>query len=128
LPTTFPHGSHIARKRGIYCYRRRLPGLRRSEVCVSLRTRCYREAEHCAAILDKTFDSALRRARENMNDATDLNLLLRAYLQESLARDLERRMQRPPGTPVYGHWWEPGDPGTAAEADLVHRFLGPGRI
>ncbi len=54
-----------------------------------------------------------------MTDAVDLNTLLRAALREFLDRDLERRMERPPGTPVYGHWWEPGDPGTAAEADLA---------
>ncbi|HEX3403908.1 MAG TPA: hypothetical protein VHT74_26655, partial [Acetobacteraceae bacterium] len=53
-----------------------------------------------------------------MTDAVDLNTLLRSYLQELLAKDLQRRLERPPGAPVYGYWWEPGDPGTAADADL----------
>jgi hypothetical protein len=122
LAKTFPHGSHncshITRKRGIYHYRRRLPGVRSGEVCISLRTRQYREAEHRASLLDDAFDDALWRARENMTDPGDLGPILRAYLQEFLADDLQRRIGRASGSPVYGYWWEPGDPGTATDADL----------
>ncbi|MBU6397913.1 MAG: hypothetical protein KJS74_07015 [Rhodospirillales bacterium] len=32
--------------------------------------------------------------------------------------DLGRRMARQPLSAVYAHWWEPGDPQTADEADL----------
>jgi len=58
----FPHGSHIgshiARKRGIYHYRRRLPVPYSGEVTLSLKTRRFREAEHLAAILDVGFGRA----------------------------------------------------------------------
>jgi integrase len=53
-----------------------------------------------------------------VTETTDLNTILREYLQDSLKRDLERRLDRPPGSPVYAHWWEPGDKQTAMEADL----------
>jgi hypothetical protein len=53
-----------------------------------------------------------------MTDTADLNLLLRARLQEFLADDLQRRMERPVGAPVYAYWWKHGDPGTAIDADL----------
>lgn len=118
MPTTFPHGSHITRKRGVYHYRRRLPGSTEREVCLSLHTRSFREAEYRATILDGAFKRALTRARGYVTDATDLNTVLRDYLREFLKEDLERRMDRRQGTPVYGYWWSPGDPGTAAEADL----------
>lgn len=87
-------------------------------MCIGLRTRCFREAEHCAALPDDVFGAALRRARENMTEVVDLNTLLQDALREFLDRDLERRMERPTGTPVYGHWWELGDPGAAGDADL----------
>jgi integrase len=88
------------------------------EVCISLRTRSFREAEHRAALVDEAFDDALRRARDNVTDAAGLNTILREYLRKLIDADLQRRMERPAGAPVYGYWWEPGDPGTAADADL----------
>ena len=119
MPQKVPQGSHIVSKNSIYRYRRRLPDVARGEVCTSLRTRNFREAEHRAALLDRAFDGALRRARDDVTNAMDdLNTLLRGYLQEQLARDLQQRMARPPGSPVYGYWWEPGDEGTATDADL----------
>ncbi len=53
-----------------------------------------------------------------MTETTDLNAILREYLQDSLKHDLEMRLDRPPGSAVYAHWWEPGDKQTAVEADL----------
>ena len=111
VPQSSHIGSHIARRKGVYCYRRRLPGVASGEVCISLRTCRFREAEHRAAILDAAFDDALRRARENVTDAVDLNTILREYLKKFLREDLERRMERPPGTPVYGHGGSPATPG-----------------
>ncbi len=115
----FPHGSHITRKRGIYCYRRRLPLPVAGEVLVSLRTRRYREAEHRAGLLDVGFEEALRLA---MNEAEKtgaaLAPILRQFLKNVLQQDLEDRLERPPGHPVYAYWWQPGDPETVTEADL----------
>ncbi len=118
MPKKVPQRSHIGRRKGIYCYRRRLPGTVRGELCLSLRTCDFREAEHRAAILDARFSDALQRARQNVTEAADLNKLLREYLQEFLDGDLQRRIERPPGSAVYAHWWQPGDPETAQEADL----------
>lgn len=112
-------GSHITRKKGLYRYRRRLLDGHPGEVCLSLSTRNFREAEHRAGLLDQGFHSAWRRA---VNDAeanrADIAHLLREELRKSLEGDLQSRFERKPGTPVYAYWWEPGDPLTAAEADL----------
>jgi integrase len=118
VPQGCHNGSHIARRKDRYWYRRRIPGMQRREICVSLRTRHYREAEHRAALLDQAFGDALRRAQANVTDSADLNAILRDYLRAFLERDLNARMERPSGAPVYGWWWYPGDPGTATEADL----------
>ncbi|WP_431272335.1 DUF6538 domain-containing protein [Dankookia sp. P2] len=64
-----PHGSHIARKRGVFYYRRRLPGRICSEVAISLRTRHFREAEHLARALDRAFPDAWSRAVSEAADA-----------------------------------------------------------
>jgi len=90
----------------------------RREICVSLRTRRLREAEYRAAVMDGAFEDALRRARANVTEAADLNAVLRGYLREFLERDLQQRIERAPGSPVYAHWWAPGDPKTAVEEDL----------
>jgi hypothetical protein len=118
VPQGSHKGSHITRKKGVYSYRRRLPGAARSEVCLSLRTRRFREAEHRAALLDEAFDDALRRARANVTDTADLNSILRKYLRECLDADVRRRVERQSGRPIYAYWWEPGGPETATEADL----------
>lgn len=78
----------------------------------------YREAEHRAIILDEVFNSAWARAATALSDEADLNAILRGYLREFLDVDLQRRMERPAGAPVYAGWWEAGDPGTAVDADL----------
>lgn len=98
-----PQGSHITRKgRGTYRYRRRLPGDPGREIALSLRTRNYREAEHLAALLDQSFVSALARARKAMSSAdSDLNTILRGYLRDALAADLDQRLAARPGMPVF---------------------------
>jgi integrase len=87
---------------------------------MSLRTRRYREAEHRAVLLDQAWERALTVAAvaDEAGAAERIKMILRDKLREALERDLEQRMDRPPGQPVYAHWWEPGDPGTATEADL----------
>jgi hypothetical protein len=89
LSTLFPQCSHITRKRGIFHYRRRLPGEAWREVTVSLRTRHFREAEHRAELVDRVFDDALARARMAVSEgAVDLNPILRDYLRECLEADM----------------------------------------
>jgi site-specific recombinase XerD len=106
-----PQSVHISRRRGIYCYRRRVPGDRCAEVAISLRTRHFREAEHRAGLLDGAFDDALRRARETMSEGYDVNAILREYLRAALDVDLHQRLHRRPGRPVYrgdgGLQWTP---------------------
>ena len=106
MRSLFPHGSHITRKRGVYCYRRRLPAPLAGEVLVSLSTRRYREAEHRAELLDAGFEGALRRAVSEA-EKTDAALapILRQELKSFLQQDLERRMGRPAERPVYAYWW-----------------------
>lgn len=99
--------SHVYRKRGIYHYRRRLPGMWRTEVTVSLRTRSYREAEHLAAMLDVNFGEALQGAIckvETIQDSitgVNLNSILREHLKHLLDADLKNRLSRLPGEPIY---------------------------
>lgn len=114
-----PQLTHITRKNGVYYWRRRLPGLQRGEVSLSLRTRRFREAEHRAALVDGAFGAALARVSVDGNKLTaDLGPILAAELRDALERDLRDRMERPPGRPVYAHGWERGDPETATDADL----------
>lgn len=115
VPQRSHRGSHISRRKGRYWYRRRLVCELGGEVCVSLRTRQFREAEHRAAILDAAFGNALSRAKLNVTDHKDLNAVLREYLRDALASDLEHRITHPPGAPLYGG---EGLPGSAAEIDL----------
>jgi hypothetical protein len=56
------HRFHIAKKRGVFYDRRRLPGRVCSEVAISLRTCHCREAEHRARALDEVFPDAWERA------------------------------------------------------------------
>jgi hypothetical protein len=69
-------------------------------------------------LLEEVFKDALNKAKANVTDAVvGLNSLLQQYLQQLLAEDLRRHMERSAGGPVYGHSWKPSDPGTAADAD-----------
>ncbi len=117
MPQTLPQCSHITRKRLVYYYRRRLPGAGRLEVAVSLRTQSFREAEHRAALLNRGFDDAWRKARA-MNPPDKVQEILRQELTRRLEDDIKRRLKRGPGAPVYAYWWEPGDDLTPLEADL----------
>jgi integrase len=94
----------------------------RGEICLSLRTRHLREAEHRAALLDRGFDDALTRATANVTDAANLNAILRDYLQACLDADLEWRVISPSARTLFGAGSRlPDDDGlqfTAAEHDL----------
>ena len=52
------------------------------------------------------------------NDIAAIGPILREELRKSLNGDLQSRFDRKAGSPVYAHWWQPGDPQTATEADL----------
>ena len=90
---TLPHGSRIAKKRGVFQYRRRLPGRALGEVAVSLRTRDLREAEHLAGILDGAFPDAWNRAVSEAEDGGDLNASLRRLMNAMVTADLARRFE-----------------------------------
>jgi integrase len=114
----YPQCTHITRRRGIYHYRRRLPNRSRGEVLLSLRTRCFREAEHLAEVLGRAFPWILRRVLSQADQTGKLGPILRAELQRVLEGDLRRRVERPAGSAVYDHGWETGDAISALEADL----------
>ena len=123
MAAAFPHrfhtGFHIARRRGVFQYRRRLPGHLPGEICVGLQTTSYREAARRGALLDEVFDEGLRLAKATaMDDNEQLGPILRNYLRRFLDRDMQRRSERSSGEPVYAYWWDRGDPETPSEADL----------
>ncbi len=97
----FPQSAHIASKRGVFHYRRRLPTKRPSEVTLSLGTRDYREAQYLAGLLDDAYERAAARSNAmSMTDA-DIRTIARTYLSEALERDTEARTIRRIGQPIY---------------------------
>lgn len=100
VPTTFPHCSHIASKRGLFYYRRRLPSGRGGEVTLALCTTDYREARHLAAVLDRTFNRILRTHRHAR--MIDLKPILKEQLTTALRADQEQHLAARPGRSVYG--------------------------
>lgn len=118
MRSVLPQCSHITRKRGIYHYRRRVPGHNGGEIVLSLSTRHYRSAEALVVALDRTFQKAWRYAVVEADAGRgELTSILRAEMRSFLDKDLQHRLDRRPGEPVYAHWWEPGNPGTAKSAD-----------
>jgi Domain of unknown function (DUF6538) len=89
-----PQCSHITCKRGVYYYRRRLPGATKSEIAVSLRTRMFREAQWLAAKLDQEFRGIMARVSENKN-AADVQRIAREYLKDKLDHDMRLRETSP---------------------------------
>jgi hypothetical protein len=74
------------------------------EVAISLRTRQFREAEHLAKSLDKAFpdawNSAVNEAAHGGGNA-DLNAILRGYLNLLIGVDLDQRLRKAAGQPLY---------------------------
>jgi hypothetical protein len=102
-----PQCSHITRKRGVYYYRRRLPGFAKGEVAVSLRTRSFREAQWFAARLDHEFGRIIASVNKNKK-TSDIQRIARDYLRSKLAFDMERRVASP-NSPVYDVGFDPRD-------------------
>ena len=88
-----PQCSHITRKRGVYYYRRRLPGDAKREIAVSLRTRMFREAQWLAAKLDREFQRMVGSVTKD-NVSTDIGAIAKQYLRDCLQYDLSVRQAR----------------------------------
>jgi hypothetical protein len=82
----------------VYYYRRRVPGDWGREVCISLHTRSFREAEHLAEVVDRAFEK-----RGGKMTTPDLKAILREYQEGGLAADWEGRLSAPSGRPVYAY-------------------------
>jgi hypothetical protein len=101
-----PQCSHITRKRGIYYYRRRLPGHRNGEVALSLRTRFFREAQWLAARMDIEFGRIIESVKDNTK-TPDIPRIAREYLKSKLEQDMDERAASP-HIGVCGRSAEPG--------------------
>jgi integrase len=123
LPRCSHNCSHLTRKRGIYYYRRRLPGTATREVAVSLFTRRYRLAEHRAARLDVLF----ARVAPNMPERTKVAEILRQELQRWIADDEAEWLRVPAGEPAYAHWAEDGDDVVQADIEATRGWLSEAR-
>jgi len=88
-----PQCSHITRKRGVYYYRRRLPGDAKREISVSLRTRLFREAQWLAAKLDREFRKVMSSVK--YEKPADIQRIAREYLKSKLEHDMEVRTASP---------------------------------
>jgi site-specific recombinase XerD len=101
-----PQCSHITRKRGIYYYRRRLPGRPKGEVTLSLRTRLFREAQRLATKLDIEFGRIIASVKDDTK-THDIQRIAREYLKRKLEGDMEYRTTSP-HIGVYSRSAEPG--------------------
>jgi hypothetical protein len=89
LVKMLPQCSHITRKRGVYHYRRRLPQPSTRELTLSLRTRCFREAEWLAVKLDQEFAKIMSVKKDEQ--PADIQRIAREYLKDALEHDLSVR-------------------------------------
>jgi len=125
LTQTLTHFPHIAIKRGIFYYRRRVPGFR-FDIAVSLRTKDFREAQYLARLLDRKFMWLLPSVRHEPSIQT----ILRRELLRAIESDRQRHIATPYGMPVYAYDVDDGaDPTTAdlkqidADIDDARRSL-----
>ena len=96
-----PQCSHITRKRGIYYYRRRLPGATKCELALSLRTRMFPEAQWLSQRLDGAFQRVFQRMAESNTARADISAIAKRYLRRCLDYDLSQRQAwaaQPPKT------------------------------
>lgn len=114
MALALPQCSHIARKRGVYYFRRRLPHPWRGEVALSLRTRHYREAKFLSEALTNRWNQAVGEA---MLDQSRLAEILRKELDKLLRNWRERIIEAPYGKPIFMGKFE-GSERDANRADL----------
>lgn len=117
-----PQSSHIARKNGVYFFRRRIPGRPRAEIALSLRTKCFREAQWLATSLGSIFDQIVPQ----MADMPDVAVIVRKYLRAKLDFDLWVRTDSK-GRGVYPPH-EDGDSGQADDLKFVQGELETAQI
>ncbi len=91
------HCSHIAQKRGIYFYRRRLPLCPKSDMAISLRTRDFREAQYLSRLLDQAYEKVI----EGIMGKPDLRVILKEYLKKMRDADLAQHLAAPLNRPVH---------------------------
>jgi len=108
-----PQCSHITRKRGVFYYRRRIPGQPRREVTVSLRTRQLCLARWLAAGLDHEFGRIIASVNETKK-TVDIQSIARQYLKQRLDSDMEVRI----GSPNVGVYSRSRDRGRIVADDL----------
>ena len=101
-----PQCSHITRKRGVYYYRRRLPGATKSEIALSLKTRMFREAQWLAARLDQEFREVIAKVSKS-DSAADIQRIAREYLRSKLDHDMGER-EAASHRAIYNVYSEPG--------------------
>lgn len=90
--------SHIAEKRGVFYYRRRLPAPHTGDLALSLRTRDYRAAVRLSRLLNAAFETVCMSTPVTR---PDLAAILRSYLSEQLEEDRSRHLTAKAGQPVY---------------------------
>ncbi len=124
-----PQRSHkdarrVARKRGVFYFRRRLPGVDAGEVAVSLQTRNFREAEWLAAMLSREFD---RMVGSMGKDRQQIAEALRRYLSKWLEDDERAWLQAKPGRPVYAWDAEEDEDPVAVDLAAIERDISDAR-
>jgi hypothetical protein len=68
--------------------------------------------------LEGAWAKAMAGSGSDHDQAARLAAILRDTLRETLDLDLQRRLERPGGQPVYTHGWERKGGGTTLDADL----------
>ncbi len=101
--------AHLHRKGQLFYYRRRLPAPTGGHVMLSLRTRNHHRAVYLCGLLDAGFAECLRIYSVSVTDpmnnknalSVDLKPILKEYLKEILADDLQQHRTAPPRQSVY---------------------------
>ncbi len=119
---TLTQCSHIARKRGVYYFRRRLPHPHRGDVALSLSTRNFRTAEYLAELLASAFEELVAHSMSTL----DLQPILSEYLRERLAFARSKLLKTPYGRAAFNssadRYASPVDADVAAAEHMIEQF------
>jgi len=120
-----PLCSHLALKRGVFYYRRKLPLPHSGEIAISLRTKHFRDAQHLARVADSVFVRFFRSAVR----MADVRTILHQHLAEALSDDREVHLATKHGRPVYASVASVTDDLSPIDADLdlIGDLLGDAR-